>query len=911
MAKNKKTAKKKGLSETTRKDTVKKKVLNPFEVHVNRQKSNVIGRSSKTDRGLPGIARAKALKKRKSTLLQEYRGKDKANKFFDHRIGERNTAMTAEDKIMARFAAEKMRMHRKKSIFNLADDEILTHRGQTLSEIEKFDDPRTSDEEDEPGKLDANFVEDAHFGGGVLKKADENKRTRKDLIEELIAESKKRKAEKQRNREQTIELTEKLDSEWKDLLPIVTTVKTGAALVNNEEISKPDSYDTVMKQLIFEARGKPSDRLKSEDELAKEEKECLEKLEAERLQRMHGLNPSEKGTLTSANSRLRSADDLDDGFDFESGEDTMLTYTADGQLQLQGDEGVAEKTDNGNGCNDDSQSSADDDCGGGSDAGGGGGGGGDGDGDDDDDDDDEEANMDDDERVASDSSEEDNLPDLKEDSESDDDSSAKGNEKKNSEKKSSSQQPNHTSAQKSTVKQNINNIKDILMERKKLMEKAREELPYTFKVPDSYDDLQNTLSHWGLDHQTVIIERMLKCNHPSLAEGNREKLQELLKFLLQHINDSAIPDEDQQSPQCFSVLDRLIPHIYDLTHMSPVSAGQSVLEVIKEKQTDFRNSKRTYPGCDTLVFLKLVSHLFPTSDFRHPVVTPTIIFMEQILWESRIQSRRDVATGLFITTLLLEYSVLSKRFSPAAVNFLCGVLYLSVDKSAYKSVRPVPPFKSKGEASGLLILSEDFKTEDFVTNHKMNLSDLLEDAAVDDNFKIRALWTSVKLLSAFQQNLEPLASSFEIFKPVSVLINHLNTEQFPPDLKDDISNLHDKIEKMSVKKICHLIFEKKKPKALRLYEPKVEQVFDCKRRRPMGPEKQEREKLLHKYRRELKGAVREIRRDRAFLTKVKLKQTLKSDLERKEKVKEIFGSAAMQQGELNLLKRKKEAGRRH
>lgn len=43
----------------------------------------------------------------------------------------------------------------QKSIFNLADDEILTHRGQTLSEIEKFDDPRSDDEEEEEerGKL--------------------------------------------------------------------------------------------------------------------------------------------------------------------------------------------------------------------------------------------------------------------------------------------------------------------------------------------------------------------------------------------------------------------------------------------------------------------------------------------------------------------------------------------------------------------------------------------------------------------------------------------------------------------------------------------------------------------------------------------------------------------------------------
>ena len=42
----------------------------------------------------------------------------------------------------------------------------------------------------------------------------------------------------------------------------------------------------------------------------------------------------------------------------------------------------------------------------------------------------------------------------------------------------------------------------------------------------------------------------------------------------------------------------------------------------------------------------------------------------------------------------------------------------------------------------------------------------------------------------------------------------------------------------------------------------------------MGKVRQEREKLLHKYKREMKGAIREIRRDKSFLAKLKLKETL-------------------------------------
>jgi nucleolar protein 14 len=64
MGKVKNKAKKKRMSDRVVKaDSQKKKTLNPFEVHVNRQKYEVLGRKTKNDTGLPGVARAKAITK--------------------------------------------------------------------------------------------------------------------------------------------------------------------------------------------------------------------------------------------------------------------------------------------------------------------------------------------------------------------------------------------------------------------------------------------------------------------------------------------------------------------------------------------------------------------------------------------------------------------------------------------------------------------------------------------------------------------------------------------------------------------------------------------------------------------------------------------------------------------------------
>lgn len=52
----------------------------------------------------------------------------KTNTFVDRRIGEKDKQISAEDKVVARFAAERAKQHSKKNVFNLADDEVLTHR---------------------------------------------------------------------------------------------------------------------------------------------------------------------------------------------------------------------------------------------------------------------------------------------------------------------------------------------------------------------------------------------------------------------------------------------------------------------------------------------------------------------------------------------------------------------------------------------------------------------------------------------------------------------------------------------------------------------------------------------------------------------------------------------------------------
>ncbi|XP_057337915.1 nucleolar protein 14 homolog [Microplitis mediator] len=918
MAKTKN--KKKSLAESASKkktmDTKKK--VNPFEVHFNKDKHKVLGKKSKSDRGLPGVARSKAINKRKHTLLPEFTQKDKLNFFMDRRIGEHNRGMTQEEKSMARFAAEKIKSH-KQDIFNLNDDEVLTHKGQTLEEIEKFEDPRSDDEfDDEDGRnangyLDKKFVAEAHFGGGILSKS-EGAASRSDLLNQLIYESKKRKAEKQKISEQNRSKTEELDSQWKDLLPILSASKR-----TDESVVKPkaDDFDRTVQELKFESRGNPSDRLKSDDEVAKEEREKLEALERDRLKRMQGFVDDE-----TVSKNYKSVDDNDDGFEIEDVTTDMLAYDANAQIigsflkydaeDSKKDEGVDKEV---GGDDDEEDSEVDADA------------------DEENEDEDDDENSDDDlsDLKASDSSSDENEEeeadkDKEEEDDGDDDddkdekeipeSKSKKSEKKLLSKSSSKMEKItklNGEAKEQSSKEVNNDIskKKITNEgskREEMIEKARQELPYTYKAPESYEELKELLRTQSPDHQSIILERIIKCNHVSLGEGNREKLANVFQYSLQYLMDIARVDKTEDVAHCFQICDRLVPHLYDLAQFNSQNAGACVKVVLKEKFEEFKLKQKIYPRLDTLILFKLISLLFSTSDFHHAIVTPCFLFMSEILSRCRVKTAMDISKGLFVVTLLLEFTLLSKRFLPAAINFLRGMVFLATTKSL--SIPKIfSPFKQTGDLSNLLVLDQSQRHLKLnINNVRMKIGDLAIQEFNDD-FRVRVFVTAINLISEFKSQLEEIDIAYIIFKPIIELFEIKTNpwENYPKSVRKLVENLTDDLKSLGNKKLEYLVFEKKRPKPFKFLEPLVSSVYDVKKFKAKSSreDKAELEKLAMKLKKEKKGAIREIRRDAAFLAKVQIKQQIKGDEERKRKVREIYGDAAVQQGELNKIQRKK------
>ncbi len=335
--------------------------------------------------------------------------------------------------------------------------------------------------------------------------------SRKEWIESMIAESKKRKMEKQKVLEETESKTIELDQKWKSLHAsggAVAARKSKWDLDDGKENKEVDPYDMLFKQLGVSGSGAAkkvaSDRLKTDEEIAADEKARLEKLEADRLRRM-------KGDVV---------EDQQDEEDEASEEEEAEDEEEDGE-----------------------------------------------------------------EEDGSDEDESDGHSDL-EDSDSED-------EEKAAETKKAAKVPSSKPPPKDTSK---------------IMAAARQELPYIYGVPEHYDDLSAIVSGRSANNHGVILERMIKCNHPRLGgDSSREKMERLFQFLLQLVHDLAVQfdpelkeDDDEDLAFELRAIERLTPHLYTLAEFSPANAARSFISVIREKYDEYVQRPRSCVGIETV-----------------------------------------------------------------------------------------------------------------------------------------------------------------------------------------------------------------------------------------------------------------------------------------------------------------------
>jgi nucleolar protein 14 len=255
-----------------------------------------------------------------------------------------------------------------------------------------------------------------------------------------------------------------------------------------------------------------------------------------------------------------------------------------------------------------------------------------------------------------------------------------------------------------------------------------------------------------------------------------------------------------------------------------------------------------------LVILTAIGSIYPTSDHFHQVVTPAIMIMAKWLAMNMPDTAQKQTTGVFVVALCLHYQRLSKRYIPEAVQF---------------TLRALSPTTKAPEAD--------------LSAHLTNLT------TMTDLWKQKLAF--IEIFSPFLKPLSKLPSATRTHRNLTILLSQARTTRRPLQLHSH------------------------RPLAIRTSIPKFEDAFNPEKHYDPDKDRSDAKKLQREYKREKKGAIRELRKDASFLAREGLREKKERDREYERKQRRLIAEIQGEEGreakeyEREKGRRKKRVGR--
>lgn len=256
----------------------------------------------------------------------------------------------------------------------------------------------------------------------------------------------------------------------------------------------------------------------------------------------------------------------------------------------------------------------------------------------------------------------------------------------------------------------------------------------------------------------------------------------------------------------FSLVDDMFPHIYALTKSYPVTAANACVAKLMLMHKNLLRGlshgptlerARTWPGTAELSLLRLLGQLWSASDMNHAVITPARVLIGSYLGLARVRSVKDIASGLFLCTIILQvrewssdffrdltfylfqYEEISKRFCPEVINFLMNVLLCLAshpfeDSSSSPGGFFIPGFYSN---ENLQLTSKD--VADCLIEKPNLVSIMTGDATGSASTRLGLLDLTFILVERFANLNKSIDGFIELYVPVLEIISKLSLGGFP------------------------------------------------------------------------------------------------------------------------------------
>ncbi|KKK17930.1 hypothetical protein P175DRAFT_0468706 [Aspergillus ochraceoroseus IBT 24754] len=841
--------------------------FNPFEIRTtSRPKFDVTTRDggSNSNVGRPGVTRSLGEQKRRQTLLHEMDRKNKVGGILDRRFGEDDPTMTPEERAAERFARASQKKLRKESMFNLEeeDDEEfqLTHMGESLSfggddfqegELDAAEDMSDSEMPRKRKRIINDDGEMEDVDSEDDEELPERKKSKNEVMKELIAKSKFHKLERQKAKEDDDDLREELDKGLPDLFDMLRTIKPppnpepakddlasmnperAALLEGKSEVDTEKEYDQRLKQLTFDKRSAPTDRTKTEEEKAEEEVKRLKALEEARIRRMRGEDLSEE------EPEAAEEEDEADPWDEESLPDDAKEFGFE--------HSTSHTTSRPDGVEDEDDFIIEDDL----------------------------------VETRSDVS-------LSFDESEEEDESAKESEEEDEEEDELINDlaiPGDNSGDGSNAP---NGAKDA------------QGLAYTYPCPGSHDEFLEVIKDVPIGDLPTVIQRIRALHHPRLHSDNKAKLGRFARILIQHV---AYMVEQPEHPP-FAIVENTLRHIHSLAKSHAESVSLEFRAQLREIATERPLNLRPRD----LIILTGVAAIFPTSDHFHAIATPAHLCLARYLGQGPVNSLMDLTTGTYAASLCLQYQTASKRYLPEFINYVLNALYILSPEEPRKDVGyfplrlPTEPLRLKPSKS--------------IPHRQLRFWDISPETSnqhtAHEELKLSLISTLASLVASASDVWASKSAFTEVFEPAQKALQQVMRScgtKVPPKARDTIQIALDKLDSH----LCQarrsrrpLLLHHHRPLAIKAAIPKFEDTFNPDKHYDPNRDRAELNRLKAEYKREHKGAMRELRKDANFMAREQLREKKERDAEYERKYKRLVAEVQNEEGrEANAYEREK------
>ena len=559
----------------------------------------------------------------------------KVGGILDKRFGENDPKMTPEERNLIRFTKEQQRKFRNGSAFDLEEgseeeQHHLTHFGQSLGlngdAIDDFDETElvlsSEDEPDNAGLEKRRRPFDSNGEDMVETDGPPRKKSKAEVMKEVMAKSKLHKYERQQAKDEDDEARQEIDRELPQLFALLNGSKMTeptkqisaesdtsimdagrAALISGSKSRADRDYDEQLRQMVFDKRSQPTERTKTDDEKATEESRRLKDLEEERLQRMRGDEESDNGQLGVEPARI-------DGLDVEYNDaEAFGLSTIFGAAGNRGNLDVEDEDDFV--IDNDLVTSA------------------------------SEVELSDDEDPIV----------LQDEDEDEEDREFLGG----------LLQAKEIKVDSTNISEPVNAITS--------SDYTTRNLPFTYPCPRSHRDFLDVLEDIPFDALPTVIQRIRALYHPKLNSDNNAKLGQFATVLVDHI--SYLANDSKWETYSAPIIEMVIRHLHSLAKIYAEEVGKR----FRYHLQNLSKTRSTAPTKGDLMILTAISSIFPTSDHFHSVVTPANLCMTRYLAQKLPDSVNDLITGTYISTLCLHYQKISKRYVPEVLNYTLTALY--------------------------------------------------------------------------------------------------------------------------------------------------------------------------------------------------------------------------------------------